>query len=349
MFSFLRPFVFNLDPETAHDLAIKSLKFNFLPESFFSVENEEILKTTLFGKEISNPVGLAAGFDKNGEVYNEILKLGFGFVEVGTITPKKQYGNQKPRIFRLGKDHALINRLGFNNDGSEIIKRRIENNTPTGLLGINIGPNKETANMTNDFIECAETFFPLGDYITINISSPNTEGLRDFHKSEILKELLSKINYIREKSNFNKSFILKISPDLKESYMSQIINLILEYKIDGIILTNTTDGNRENLLDKNKEEKGGLSGRPLRDLSTQFIKKFYQELKGKVPIIGVGGIDSGQSAFEKITAGATALQLYTGMIYKGPTIVKDIKKELIDILKKEGFKNIKEAVGSFKG
>ena len=349
MFSFLRPFVFNLDPETAHDLAIKSLKLNFLPESFFSVENEEILKTTLFGKEISNPVGLAAGFDKNGEVYNEILKLGFGFVEVGTITPKKQYGNQKPRIFRLGKDHALINRLGFNNDGSEIIKRRIENNTPTGLLGINIGPNKETANMTNDFIECAETFFPLGDYITINISSPNTEGLRDFHKSEILKELLSKINYIREKSNFNKSFILKISPDLKESYMSQIINLILEYKIDGIILTNTTDGNRENLLDKNKEEKGGLSGRPLRDLSTQFIKKFYQELKGKVPIIGVGGIDSGQSAFEKITAGATALQLYTGMIYKGPTIVKDIKKELIDILKKEGFKNIKEAVGSFKG
>ena len=349
MFSFLRPFVFNLDPETAHDLAIKSLKFNFLPESFFSVENEEILKTTLFGKEISNPVGLAAGFDKNGEVYNEILKLGFGFVEVGTITPKKQYGNQKPRIFRLGKDHALINRLGFNNDGSEIIKRRIENNTPTGLLGINIGPNKETANMTNDFIECAETFFPLGDYITINISSPNTEGLRDFHKSEILKELLSKINYIREKSNFNKSFILKISPDLEESYMSQIINLILEYKIDGIILTNTTDGNRENLLDKNKEEKGGLSGRPLRDLSTQFIKKFYQELKGKVPIIGVGGIDSGQSAFEKITAGATALQLYTGMIYKGPTIVKDIKKELIDILKKEGFKNIKEAVGSFKG
>ena len=349
MFSFLRPFIFTLDPEKAHELAIKSLKYNFFPGNLFSVENEEILKTTLFGKEVENPIGLAAGFDKSAEVYNEIFKLGFGFVEIGTVTPRQQYGNEKPRIFRLEKDRALINRLGFNNDGSQVIKKRIENNVPNGLLGINIGPNKETANMTNDFIECAETFFPLGDYITINISSPNTEGLRDFHKSEILKELLSKINYIREKSNFNKSFILKISPDLEESYMSQIINLILEYKIDGIILTNTTDGNRENLLDKNKEEKGGLSGRPLRDLSTQFIKKFYQELKGKVPIIGVGGIDSGQSAFEKITAGATALQLYTGMIYKGPTIVKDIKKELIDILKKEGFKNIKEAVGSFKG
>ncbi len=346
MFSFLRPYIFNIDPETAHDLAIKSLKFNFLPESFFSVENEEILKTTLFGKEISNPVGLAAGFDKNAEVYNEILKLGFGFVEVGTITPKKQYGNQKPRIFRLAKDYALINRLGFNNDGSEIIKRRIEDNTPAGLLGINIGPNKETTNMTNDFLECAKTFFPLGDYITINISSPNTEGLRDFHKSGILKNLLSEINHIREKSNFNKSFILKISPDLEESHTGEIIDLILEYKIDGIILTNTTDRNRENLLDKNKKETGGLSGKPLKDLSTQFIKKFYQELKGKIPIIGVGGIDSGQSAFEKITAGATALQLYTGMVYKGPTIVKDIKSELIDILKKEGFENIKEAVGS---
>ena len=346
MFSFLRPYIFTLDPETAHNLAIKSLKFNFLPQAIFSVENEEILKTNLFGKEISNPIGLAAGFDKNAEVYNEIFKLGFGFSEVGTVTPKKQYGNQKPRVFRLNKDYALINRLGFNNDGSETIKKRIENNIPNGLLGINIGPNKDAKNMIDDFIKCAETFFPLGDYITVNISSPNTEGLRDFHKAEILKVLLSKINNLRDKSNFNKPFVLKISPDLEESYIEEIIQLVLDYKIDAVILTNTTDINREGLLDKDKNEKGGLSGKPLRELSTKLIKKFYKELNGKVPIIGVGGVDSGETAFEKISSGATALQLYTGMIYNGPSIARDIKKQLIYILQKKGFKNIKEAIGS---
>ena len=346
MFSFLRPFIFTLDPEKAHELAIKSLKYNFLPGNLFSVENEEILKTTLFGKEIENPIGLAAGFDKSAEVYNEIFKLGFGFVEVGTVTPREQYGNEKPRIFRLEKDRALINRLGFNNDGSEVIKKRIENNVPNGLLGINIGPNKDSPDMINDFLECAEIFFPLGDYITINISSPNTKGLREFHKSDHLKELLSKIDDIRKKSNFNKSFLLKISPDLEDSFVNNIIELILQHNIDGLILTNTTNQNRENLLDKSKSESGGLSGKPLRNLSTELIKKFYIHLKGKIPIIGVGGVDSGKSAFEKLAAGASAIQLYTGMVYKGPTIVKEIKKELIDTMKEKGFKNIKDIVGS---
>ena len=346
MFSFLRPFIFNLDPEKAHELAVKSLKYNFLPENLFSVKNEEILKTTLFEKEIKNPIGLAAGFDKSAEVYNEIFKLGFGFVEVGTVTPRQQYGNEKPRIFRLEKDRALINRLGFNNDGSEVIKKRIENNLPNGLFGINIGPNKDTQDMVNDFLECAKTFFPLGDYITINISSPNTTGLREFHKSEHLKELLSKIDQIRNKSNFNKYFLLKISPDIEDSFTQNIVELILQYNIDGLILTNTTNGNRENLLDNKKKESGGLSGKPLQDLSTELIKKFYTHLNGKIPIIGVGGVDSGKSAFEKLAAGASAIQLYTGMIYKGPTIVKEIKKELIDIMKSKGFKNIKEIVGS---
>ena len=346
MFSFLRPFIFSLDPEKAHELAIKSLKYNFLPGNLFSVENEEILKTTLFGKEIENPIGLAAGFDKSAEVYNEIFKLGFGFVEVGTVTPREQYGNEKPRIFRLEKDRALINRLGFNNDGSKVIKKRIENNVPNGLLGINIGPNKDSPDMINDFLECAEIFFPLGDYITINISSPNTKGLREFHKSEHLKELLSKIDDIRKKSNFNKSFLLKISPDLEDSFVNNIIELILQHNIDGLILTNTTNQNRENLLDKSKSESGGLSGKPLRNLSTELIKKFYIHLKGKIPIIGVGGVDSGKSAFEKLAAGASAIQLYTGMVYKGPTIVKEIKKELIDTMKEKGFKNIKDIVGS---
>ncbi len=346
MFSFLRPFIFNLDPEKAHDLAIKSLKYNFLPKNLFLVENEEILKTTLFGKEIENPIGLAAGFDKSAEVYNEVFKLGFSFVEVGTVTPKEQYGNEKPRIFRLEKDKALINRLGFNNDGSEVIKKRIESNVPNGLLGINIGPNKNTSNMVNDFLECAKIFFPLGDYITINISSPNTEGLRDFHEPESLKELLSKINDIREKSNFRKYFLLKISPDLEESSISSIINLSLQNNIDAFILTNTTNRNRENLLDNKKNEEGGLSGEPIKNLSTELIKKFYRELKGKIPIIGAGGVDSGRSAYEKLAAGASAVQLYTGMIYKGPLIVKEIKKELIDIMKENNIKNIKEVTGS---
>ena len=346
MFSFLRPFIFNLDPETAHDLAIKSLKYNVLPKSLFTVEDEEILNTKLFGKIIDNPIGLAAGFDKSAEVYNEIFKIGFGFVEVGTVTPKKQYGNQKPRVFRLEKDQALINRLGFNNDGSDAIKKRIEHNAPDGLLGINIGPNKDTDNMYNDFLSCAKTFFPIGDYITINISSPNTEGLRNFHEKENLEKLLIKINEIRKESNFKKSFLLKISPDLDDSSINIIVDLSLKNNINGIILTNTSDKNRDKLIDNQKNEKGGLSGQPIKDLSTKIIKKFYKKLNGKIPIIGVGGVDSGNAAFEKIAAGASAIQLYTGMIYKGPMIVKEIKKGLIIKLNEKGFKNISEAVGS---
>ena len=346
MFSFLRPFIFNLDPETAHDLAIKSLKYNVLPKSLFTVEDEEILNTKLFGKIIDNPIGLAAGFDKSAEVYNEIFKIGFGFVEVGTVTPKKQYGNQKPRVFRLEKDQALINRLGFNNDGSDAIKKRIEHNAPDGLLGINIGPNKDTDNMYNDFLSCAKTFFPIGDYITINISSPNTEGLRNFHEKENLEKLLIKINEIRKESNFKKSFLLKISPDLDESSINNIVDLSLKNNINGIILTNTSDKNRDKLIDNQKNEKGGLSGQPIKDLSTKIIQKFYKKLNGKIPIIGVGGVDSGNAAFEKIAAGASAIQLYTGMIYKGPMIVKEIKKGLIIKLNEKGFKNVCEAVGS---
>lgn len=347
MFSLIRPFIFNIDPEKAHTLAIKSLKYNFVPEKFFKVENEEKLSISLFGKSIKNPIGLAAGFDKSGEVYNQMFKLGFGFVEIGTVTPKKQFGNSKPRIFRLEKDLALINRLGFNNDGSEVVKKRIENNLPTSLLGINIGPNKETADMSEDFLKCAKTFFPLGDYITINISSPNTTGLREFHKKEVLEKLLYKINLIREESNYKKSFLLKISPDIGEKNIDEIVNLILKYKINGVILTNTTDNNRENLISSNKIESGGLSGKPLTNLSTNLIKRFYKDLKNKVPIIGVGGVDSGKSAFEKIAAGASALQLYTGMVYEGPMIIKKIKSELIEILNEKGFKNIQEAIGSY--
>jgi len=345
MFSLLRPYIFSLDPEVAHDLAIKSLKFNFIPKSFFKVEGEEILTTELFKKNLKNPIGLAAGFDKSAEVYNSLFKLGFGFVEVGTITPKSQLGNPKPRIFRLEKDKAMINRLGFNNDGVEIISDRLTKNLPDEFLGINIGPNKDTKDKISDFVECFSKLNKFASYITVNISSPNTEGLRDFHEEKLLSELLSKLYELKKNQKILCPIVLKLSPDIEEKEITNINEVALKYKIDGIILTNTTNQNRDNLADINKHEIGGLSGLPLQKLSLKFIKNFYKSNKEKLPIIGVGGIDSGQSAFEKIAAGATAVQLYTGMVYQGPGIVQDIKKELIEILKKEKIKNIQQAVG----
>jgi len=346
MFSFLRPYIFGLDPEVAHDLAIKSLKINFVPKSFFKVEGEEILNTELFKKKLKNPIGLAAGFDKSAEVYNSLFKLGFGFVEVGTITPKRQLGNPKPRIFRLEKDKAMINRLGFNNDGVEIVSDRLTNNMPEDFLGINIGPNKDTKDKTLDFLECFDKLNKLASYITINISSPNTEDLRKFHEEKLLSNLLSKLNKLKKSKKIKCPLVLKLSPDIMEEEISNINELILKFKIDGVVLTNTSNQNRENLYDIKKNETGGLSGLPLQKISLKFIKNFYKSNKGNVPIIGVGGIDSGQSVFEKIIAGASVVQLYTGMIYKGPGIVRDIKKELVEILKKEKIKNIQEAVGT---
>ena len=345
MFSILRPFLFNIDPETAHDLAIKSLKFNPLPSKMFEVEDEQILKVQLLGKNFPNPIGLAAGFDKSAEAYNSLLRLGFGFVEVGTVTPLKQFGNPKPRIFRLKDDDALINRLGFNNDGIEIIKNRIKSNGKKGILGINIGPNKETKDQKNDFCLGLKNFFDIADYITVNISSPNTEGLRDFHDQEKLKDLLLALNKIKKENKTDISLLLKVSPDIEDNHISEIVDVASKNDIAAIILTNTTNGNRDNLRSEIKKEEGGLSGKPLQQISTNMIKKFYKQLNGKIPIIGVGGVNSGKSAYEKIIAGASLLQLYTSFIYRGPSAAKDIKKELIQILKAEGLNNIKEAIG----
>jgi dihydroorotate dehydrogenase len=345
MFSILRPFLFNIDPETAHDLAIKSLKFNPLPSKMFEVEDEQMLKVQLLGKNFPNPIGLAAGFDKSAEAYNSLLRLGFGFVEVGTVTPLKQFGNPKPRMFRLKDDDALINRLGFNNDGIEIIKNRIKSNDKKGILGVNIGPNKETKDQKNDFCLGLKNFFDIADYITVNISSPNTEGLRDFHEQEKLKNLLLALNKIKKENKTDISLLLKVSPDIEDNHISEIVDVATNNDIAAIILTNTTNGNRDNLRSEIKKEKGGLSGKPLQEISTNMIKKFYKQLNGKIPIIGVGGVDSGKSAYEKITAGASLLQLYTGFVYKGPSAAKDIKKGLIQILKAEGLNNIKEAIG----
>ena len=345
MFSVLRPFLFNLDPETAHDLAIKSLKFNPFPAKMFEVEDEQMLNIELLGKNFPNPIGLAAGFDKSAEAFDSLLKLGFGFVEVGTVTPLKQFGNPKPRIFRLENDHALINRLGFNNDGTEVIKARIKSDRKKGILGVNIGPNKETKDQKNDFCLGLKIFFDIADYITVNISSPNTKGLRDFHDQEKLIDLMVALNKIKKDNGTNIPLLLKISPDINNSHIPEIADATIKNNISAIILTNTTNGNRDNLTSKLKEEEGGLSGNPLHQISTNMIKKFYKELNSQIPIIGVGGVNSGKAAYEKIIAGASLLQLYTSFVYRGPSAAKDIKKELIQILKAEGIKNIKDAVG----
>ena len=345
MFSILRPFLFNLDPETAHDLAIKSLKFNPLPNKAFEVEGEQMLNIELFGKQFPNPIGLAAGFDKSAEAYNALLKLGFGFVEVGTVTPLKQFGNPKPRIFRLEDDNALINRLGFNNDGIQAIKERIKLEKKIGIIGINIGPNKDTNDQKKDFCIGLESFFNIADYITINISSPNTEGLRDFHDKKKLEELLLNLNKIKKNKKTDIPLLLKVSPDIKDNHIFEITDVAKKNNISALILTNTSNVNRKGLISKFQTEEGGLSGEPMQQISTNMIKKFYKQLNGNIPIIGVGGINSGKSAYEKIIAGASLLQLYTGLVYKGPLVVKKIKKELIEILRSEGIKNIKDIIG----
>ncbi len=345
MFSNLRSLIFKLDPETAHNLAIKSLKYNFVPNIYDEDKDNPLFKTKLLNNNLDNPIGMAAGFDKNAEVYNSLFKLGFGFVEVGTITPLKQYGNPKPRVFRLVEDEALINRLGFNNHGAINIANRIKSNTKLGLIGINIGPNKDSKNRLDDYIECLKIFHNIADYITINISSPNTEDLRSFHDQTKLDELLDAVN--KEKKNLNSKtpIAVKVSPDINDKEIDSISEVLLNYKIDLIIVSNTSDSTRESLKNIQKHQKGGLSGKPIKDSSTKLINKFYRILNGRIKIIGVGGVDSGQSAYEKFLAGADYIQLYTGMVFRGPNIVNMIKKELKELLLKDGIKNFTEIIG----
>ena len=345
MFSKIRSLIFKLDPETAHNFAIKSLKLNFVPNIFDKNKNDPLFQTIMFGKKIENPIGLAAGFDKNAEVYNSMFKLGFGFVEVGTITPLEQYGNPKPRVFRLEEDKALINRLGFNNIGAESINSKIRSNPPNGILGVNIGPNKDTTDKINDYITCIKKFHDIANYITINISSPNTENLRDFHDQTKFKKLIITIEKEMKKLNSNTPIVIKISPDISKDHVASISETLLEHKIKAVIISNTTDKNRDKLANHLKHQKGGLSGKPLEQASNQLINTFYNFLKGKIPIIGVGGVDSGKSAYDKFLAGANFIQLYTGMVYQGPNIVSKIKKELKEILVSKGIKNFEEIIG----
>ena len=345
MFSNLRSLIFKLDPETAHNLAIKSLKFSFASNILDDDKNNPLFKTRLFKKDIENPIGIAAGFDKNAEVYNSLFKLGFGFVEVGTVTPLKQYGNPKPRVFRLVEDEALINRLGFNNLGAKNVLDRIKSKRQIGLLGVNIGPNKDTNDRNSDYIQCFKTFHEVADYITINISSPNTENLRNFHDELKLDELLKIIN--EEKKNLNTSIpiVVKVSPDISDQDISKISDVLLDNNIEAVIISNTSDTTRDGLSNILKHQKGGLSGKPIEEKSTNLIDKFYNILKGRIKIIGVGGVDSGISAYKKFLAGADYVQLYTGMVYRGPNIVGIIKKELKELLLKDGVKNFTEIIG----
>ncbi len=344
MFNILRPLIFKFSPEVAHSLAIKALKLNNIP--YPKPKDNHILETTFCEKKLSSPIGVAAGFDKNAEVYNPLFNLGFGFVEVGTITPKPQFGNPKPRVFRLEEDEALINRLGFNNSGSEQISKRIKENNKKGFLGINIGPNKDSTNRVDDYLICFRKFYNLADYITINISSPNTENLRNFHNQDELNSLIDKLKNEKKELNSNIPLAIKVSPDLNDDQINEVSKIIMDQEIGIIIVSNTTDKNRENLKNINKLEKGGLSGKPIEKISNEAISKFYKILKNKTKIIGVGGVSNGQDAFEKITSGATLVQLYTGMVYRGPRIASKISKELIDLLKNKGFKNVSEAIGT---
>ena len=346
MFSNLRSLIFKLDPETAHNLAIKSLKLNFVPNIFEKNDNEELFKTKIFNKSISNPIGMAAGFDKNAEVYNQLFKLGFGFVEVGTVTPLSQYGNPKPRVFRLVEDEALINRLGFNNHGAQDVELRIKKNPKIGLLGINVGPNKDTKNRLEDYLIGIRTFNKLADYITINISSPNTENLRNFHDETKLDELLTEIENEKKNLKSDIPIVVKIAPDIKDNEIEKISDVLLSKNIEAVIISNTSNATREKLRDIQKHQKGGLSGKPIEDKSNLLINKFYKYLNGKIKIIGVGGIDSGLSAYNKFLSGANLVQLYTGMVYKGPNIVNLIKNDLAELLEKDGVKNFSEIIGN---
>ena len=344
MFNIFRPLIFKFSPEVAHSLAIKALKLNNIPYS--KLKDSHILETTFCDKILPTPIGVAAGFDKNAEVYNPLFNLGFGFVEVGTITPKAQFGNPKPRVFRLEEDEALINRLGFNNSGSDEISKRIKENIKKGFLGINIGPNKDSTNRISDYLICFRKFHNLADYITINISSPNTENLRDFHNRNELNSLIDKLKKEKKELNSDVPLAIKVSPDLNDDQINEVSKIILDQEIKIIIISNTTDKNREDLKNINKLEKGGLSGKPIEKISNEIISKFYKILKNKTKIIGVGGVSNGNDAFEKIARGATLVQLYTGMVYRGPSIARKISNELIILLKNKGFKNVSEAIGT---
>ena len=306
-----------------------------------------MLSTSIAGIKINNPIGLAAGFDKNAEVINAMSRIGFGFIECGTTTIKPQYGNPKPRIFRLEEDNALINRLGFNNKGidkflSNFKKRKKENS----IAGINIGPNKDSDNFIKDYIILFERTYSEGDYITINLSSPNTEGLREIQKIESLNTLTNELKIIKDSKAYQKNIFLKIDPDSTERDYDDIINIAYKNNIDGLIISNTSTERPSNLTSRFCSESGGLSGKPLRDKSNEVLKLVATKTKGEISLIGVGGISNAKDVYQKIKFGASAVQLYTALTFEGSKLIENIKRDLVKFLKQDNFENIEQAVRS---
>tara|TARA_A100001234_G_scaffold57684_1_gene49555 strand:- start:86 stop:1183 length:1098 start_codon:yes stop_codon:yes gene_type:complete len=334
-----------LDPERAHFISLLYLKFNFLNKLFFKKKFKS-LNTTFCNINLENPIGVAAGLDKNAEAIRGLFNLGVSLIEVGAVTPKIQYGNRKPRVFRLNSDFAIINRLGFNNLGMKKVRSNLKKNIGYGALGLNVGANKDSENKISDFIEVISYFSNEVDYFTINISSPNTHGLRNLQKEKNLEELLSRITINNELKKIKKPILIKISPDLTDENLKKIVNLCKIYRIAGIVATNTTINREYDLKSSCAENNGGLSGKPLFNQSNIILAKLYFLSKGTIPLIGVGGIFSGEDAYKKICIGASIVQLYTAFAFKGPLVFSEILEDLNTLVKKDGYKNISEAVGS---
>ena len=334
----LKPILFCIDPERVHEITFFFINLIFkiplvssLISKIYSLKNP-ILETEVFGIKFPNPIGLAAGFDKNAKLYNEFSNFGFGFIEIGTVTPLPQEGNPKKRLFRLVSDEAIINRMGFNNTGVEEVIKRLKYNKGV-IVGGNIGKNKITDfnNSIKDYLICFEKLYPYVHYFAVNVSSPNTEKLRDLQQKDLLKNLLEAIQKKNKSYSFPKPVLLKIGPDLSQDQLIDVIEVIAETSLDGIIATNTTLS-RDNLSSSENlvNQEGGLSGKPISKKSTNIIKFLHQKSNGSIPIIGVGGIMNPDDAIEKIKAGATLIQLYSGFVYSGPSIVKKINNAIID-------------------
>lgn len=346
--AFTLPFLRRLDPEDAHRLAIGGLRM--LPPSKPRPSHPK-LAVRAFGLNFPNPIGMAAGFDKNGEAPDALLRLGFGFVEVGSVTPLPQVGNPRPRLFRLEEDAGVINRMGFNNDGAEAVLRRLAARARLGgIVGVNVGANKDSSDRTADYVRLIELFAPVASYFTINISSPNTPGLRNLQQSAALDDLLVRVIDARErvrKEAGDSPLLLKIAPDLTLQELDDVVHIARSRRVDGMIVANTTLARPDTLRDQAKsKEQGGLSGRPLFRLSTRMVAETYVRAEGAFPLIGVGGIDTGGAALMKIRAGATLIQLYSSLIYKGLGLVDDIKNDLVSTLDRTGRNSLSEIVGA---
>ena len=338
------PLVRRMDPETAHTMALKALSSGLLPRP--CGVNDPVLQTTVLGLDFPNPIGLAAGFDKNAEVFGPMLDQGFGFVEVGSVTPKPQPGNDKPRLFRLEEDLAVINRMGFNNEGHAAMVGRLQGrDRARGIVGVNLGKNKTSEDAVADYVAGIEVFADLADYLVVNVSSPNTPGLRALQGRGELEGLLKGVLDARNAQKSQPPVLLKIAPDLTDEDKADIAAVALNSGVDGLIVTNTTIERADSLQSPHRGEGGGLSGQPLFEAATRVLKEMYELTEGKVVLVGAGGVSNAEQAYAKIRAGASLVQVYSALVYKGPHLAAAINSDLVGLLKRDGFKSVSEAVG----